>query len=93
MNHVIRQALLWVTLYMVLALLPVSWLLVSPPAPRSALAEAGVLLGALALSIMALQALISAVMALVTAQGSTTYCSFIASWGSVPCCWCWRIPR
>ena len=59
MNHVIRQALLWVTLYMVLALLPVSWLLVSPPAPRSALAEAGVLLGALALSIMALQALIS----------------------------------
>nr|WP_238401454.1 ferric reductase-like transmembrane domain-containing protein [Halomonas alkaliphila] len=42
-----------------LALLPIGWLLLSPPAPRSWLGETAVLLGALALSIMALQALVS----------------------------------
>lgn len=58
-SPVTRSALGWGSLYCLLALLPIGWLLLSPPAPRSWLGEAAILLGALALSIMALQALIS----------------------------------
>lgn len=59
MSPITRSALAWGSLYSLLALLPIGWLLLSPPTPRSWLGEAAVLLGALALSIMALQALIS----------------------------------
>ncbi|MFC7368361.1 ferric reductase-like transmembrane domain-containing protein [Vreelandella zhaodongensis] len=59
MSPITRSALGWGSLYCLLALLPIGWLLLSPPAPRSWLGETAVLLGALALSIMALQALVS----------------------------------
>ncbi len=59
MSPITRNALGWGSLYCLLALLPIGWLLLSPPAPRSWLGEAAVLLGALALSVMALQALVS----------------------------------
>lgn len=58
-SPITRNALGWGSLYCLLALLPIGWLLLSPPAPRSWLGEAAVLLGALALSVMALQALVS----------------------------------
>lgn len=59
MSPMTRQALGWGSLYCVLALLPMAWLLLSPPTARSWAGEFSIMLGVLALSIMSLQALTS----------------------------------
>ncbi|WP_416137289.1 ferric reductase-like transmembrane domain-containing protein [Halomonas sp. HK25] len=60
MNRVTRRALLWGVAYLGLALLPMAVVLVRPPAEARGLGvEFGTMLGLLALTVMALQALVS----------------------------------
>lgn len=59
MSPMTQQALRWGSVYCILALLPMGWLLLSPPTARSWAGEFSIMLGVLALSVMSLQALIS----------------------------------